>query len=214
MRRHRKTLTYLLAYLQNTNNTISSRSTNCIATERHRRERVPITGSEQAVTLQFVIMTLTTTTTTTILLSWLRCWRSQLFQTMPIMTLCYCLPPISSTYSSSFPGFFSFLEIISVSVYIQTTTTIVITRCKAKPVGSPPAYPPRRLLIMLLIGLGSPASIESGNGLPAPSIATALLVVRRRRRPSECHANYKAWNRSNLPTKLVATATSLEGSKI
>jgi len=47
---------------------------------------------------------------------------------------------------------------------------------------------------MLLIGLGSPASIESGNGLPAPSIATALLVVRRRRRPSECHANYKAWN--------------------
>jgi len=101
---------------------------------------------------------------------------------------------IHAPYSSSFPGFFSFLEIISVSVYIQTTTTIVITRCKAKPVGSPPAYPPRRLLIMLLIGPGSPASIESGNGLPAPSIATALLVVRRRRRPSECHVNYKARN--------------------
>ena len=29
--------------------------------------------------------------------------------------------------------------------------------------------------------------------LPAPSIATVLLVVCRRRRPSECHANYKVW---------------------
>ena len=32
--------------------------------------------------------------------------------------------------------------------------------------------------------------------------------------PSECHPNYKVWNwRSILPTKLVATTTSLDGSK-
>jgi len=50
--------------------------------------------------------------------------------------------------------------------------------------------------------------------LPVPCTAIAILVVCRRRRPSECHADYKVWNGGSiLPTKLVATATSLEGSK-
>ena len=47
---------------------------------------------------------------------------------------------------------------------------------------------------VLLIGqlIGSPASVESRDlFLPAPCTAIALLVVCRRRRPSECHANYK-----------------------
>jgi len=45
---------------------------------------------------------------------------------------------------------------------------------------------------LLLIGqlIGSPTSIESGN-LSAPCIAIVLIVVCRRRRPSECHSNYK-----------------------
>jgi len=48
----------------------------------------------------------------------------------------------------------------------------------------------------------------------APCIAIALILICRRRRPSECHANPEGveW-KSILPTKLVATATSLEGSK-
>ena len=63
----------------------------------------------------------------------------------------------------------------------------LITRCKAKPVGGPPAYPPRRLLVIVVSQVvGSPASIDSQvTCLPVPCIAIALLVVCRRRRPSE-----------------------------
>ena len=65
-------------------------------------------------------------------------------------------------------------------------------RCKAKPDCSPPGYPSNRLFIIFikLARLRPPNQVFC---LPAPCIAIALLVVCRRRRPSECHANYRVW---------------------
>jgi len=102
-------------------------------------------------------------------------------------------------------------------------------RCKAKPVGSPPAYPTSHPVNFVLIGqlIGSPAFIESGSlfACVQQSAAVALtnLLIARRRRTSpiampavpplrmSCELQGEG-RRSILPTKLVATATSLEGS--
>jgi len=47
--------------------------------------------------------------------------------------------------------------------------------------------------------------------LPASSAALALLVVRRY--ATECHANPSLWTEADKTQKLIATATSLDGSK-
>ena len=67
------------------------------------------------------------------------------------------------------------------------------TRCKAKPGNSPPAYPLATCFFLSISQfIGSPASIESSYLFAWPCTSIAHLVVCRRRRPSECHANYKA----------------------
>jgi len=81
------------------------------------------------------------------------------------------------------------------------------TRRKAKPDRSPSGYPSNRLLIIVNLLLNWLASVcwIRHFVLPAPCIAIALLVVCRRRRPSECRVNSKVsigsrfWPQNWLP---------------